>query len=424
MKQKLRKNTSILSVCYYDNQGGAARAAYRLHSGLTQKGFDAKLIVHQKVTNDPSVHQISSAVNSWIPNLTNYGKIDRLPLRLYPKRSIINWSSNWVPSQISQAVNKFEADIVHLHWVGNGMLPVKDLKKINAPIVWTLHDMWPFTGGCHYDEECGRFTDSCGRCPMLGSNKQYDLSHRVLQRKNNNWRDLNITIVAPSRWLANCAAKSSLFRNNRIEVIPYGLDLNLYQPKPKVEAKDKLKIPGHHKVILFGAATGTKDPRKGFHKFVEALNHLPKEAYEDWTVVVFGPKPETEVLNIPIKFQFTGHIQDETKLAEVYSAADVFVIPSLQDNLPNTVLEALACGTPCVGFETGGLPDMIDHTINGYLAEPFKASDLAKGIQFILDEARDWKSLSDAAREKANSHYQLKQQAEAYIQLYDELLLT
>ena len=283
--------------------------------------------------------------------------------------------------------------------------------------------MWPMTGGCHYSKDCDRYKRNCGNCPQLHSTKENDLSRKTWKRKQKAWNNLNITIVTPSMWLAKCARESSLFRNSRIEVIPYGLDTNIYKPIAKKIARDLLGLPQDKQLILFLSLAATSDKRKGFHLLQAALKKLSQESLNNHLeiMVVGASKPKT-LPDFGFKSHYLGTLNDDLTLALAYSAADVFVAPSIQDNLPNTVMEAIACGIPCVAFEIGGMPDMIDHKQNGYLAKPYCTDDLSQGISWILEDSNHYQQLSISARQKTEQQFSQTIQANRYLSLFEELL--
>ena len=349
--------------------------------------------------------------------------ISNLPLRLYPERNPAIFSPEWLPDSLAAKVERIQPDIINLHWVCGGYLQVESVPKFNKPLVWTLHDMWPFTGGCHYSEECDRYTQSCGSCPQLHSNKESDLSRRVWQRKAKAWKKLNLTLVSPSVWLAKCANSSSLFKDFRVEVIPNGINTQKYKPIIRHWAREILNLPQDKQIVLFGGAGGTGDRWKGFNLLVSALQSLSKSGWKDRIeLLVFGSSQPENPVELGFKAHYLGNLADDISLATVYAAADVFVAPSVYDNLPNTVMEAGACGIPSVAFNIGGLPDMIDHCSNGYLAKPYETEDLARGIAWVLEDPDRHQKLCRSARLKVEEKFTLQLQARAYKNLYEEIL--
>jgi len=302
---------------------------------------------------------------------------------------------------------------------------VETLNKFQKPLIWTLHDSWAFTGGCHMPYDCVRYRESCGSCPVLGSRREADLSRWVWRRKMRAWRDLNLTLVTPSRWLAECAGASSLFRNTRIEVIPNGLNLTIFKPIDKLFARDLLRLPKNKKLILFGGVSITSDPNKGFQFLLPALNSVAAKGWQhDAELMVFGSSEPDSSPNFGMKVNYYGRLHEEFSLALLYSAADMFLAPSMQENLPYTIMESMACGTPCVAFNQGGVPDLIEHERNGYLARPFDKDDLAKGIEWLLKEDGIRLEMSVLSRRKVEDMFSLDTVAKRYVELYEEVLET
>jgi len=258
-------------------------------------------------------------------------------------------------------------------------------------------------------------------CPQLLSQKESDLSRKVWDRKQSAWQNVRIHIVTPSRWLADCARSSSLFRNSRIDVIPNGIDTDIYKPVEKAFARKVLGFPHNRRLLLFGSANATQDPRKGFQFLLPALERLRESRWhEKAELMVFGASAFKGANQTGYKTRFLGPLSDDISLSLVYNAADAFIAPSVQDNLPNTVMEAMACGTPCIAFDIGGMPDMIDHRINGYLAKPFDVDDLAGGIAWLLEDETRLGDLSRAARDKVAREYSLRFIAARYLDIYRE----
>ncbi len=409
-------------MSYADIVGGAAIAAYRQHRGLLASGCNSRMYAGIKLSDDASVLSGCSKLSRAWPHLTP--TIDSLPLLCYKQRNKSFFSTGLITNVYKKRQNDQDGpELFNLHWICSGYLGIEKLSRLGRPIVWTLHDMWPFTGGCHYDEGCGRYKDSCGRCPQLGSHKQNDLSHLIWKKKNRVWNGLNITVVTPSRWLANCARDSALFRDFRIEIMPNGLDTNVYKLIDKRLARDILNLPQGKKLILFGALQATSDKRKGFQILAPALELLSKTTQQQETeLVVFGSSVSVNGPDFSLKTHYLGRVHDDVSLALIYSAADVFVAPSVQDNLPNTVMESLSCGTPAVAFNIGGMPDMIEHMSNGWLARPYEAEDLAEGIAWVLGDADRHRALSARAREKVMEEFDIKKNSKRYECLYHEII--
>lgn len=413
----------ILHCNTFDIYGGASRAAYRLHKGLQSSSIDSHMLVQNKRGDDWSVIAPQTNIDKGIALLRPV--FDALPLTFsfYAKKPSDKFSVSILPGSFPSKINTINPDIVHLHWLGRGFFRIEELAKLSMPIVWTFHDMWPFTGGCHIDRECGRYQHQCGFCPQLDSNKKKDVSYRILQRKIKVWSKLDLSIVTPSTWMADCAKKSSLFEDKNIRVIPNGLDLQCYKPIPRDHARNLWNLPQDKKLILCGAMNLSVDSNKGSHLLKEALKSLDKNKLNyPVELVLFGSHKPENPPEVNLKTHYIGKLHDDVSLASLYSASDVFVCPSMQENLPNMVAESLACGTPVVAFNTGGLPDMIDHLNNGYLAECYKPEDLARGIQMVLEDESRYEKLCTAARQKAENDYDTLKVSVQYKNLYLNIL--
>jgi glycosyltransferase involved in cell wall biosynthesis len=412
----------VLLLNTTDLRGGAARAAYRLHQGLQSIDVNSQMLVQEKLGDDPTVFSPQTSLSRSLKSLRP--RLNRFPLKLYPQLGPMIFSPQWVPDDLSSQVAKFNPDIIHLHWICEGFLQVETIPKFTQPLVWTLHDMWPFTGGCHYSEGCDHFLNSCGNCPLLKSDQEKDLTHWVWTRKAKAWQNLNLTLVSPSVWLANCTRSSSLFKNYRIEVIPNGINLELYKPLVNCqEVRSRFNLPLDKQLIVCGSTGLTGDRWKGFNLLVQSLQSLSKsDGKERIEVVFFGSSQPENPIDVGLKTHYLGNITDEVLLTQIYGLADVFVAPSIYDNLPNTVMEALASGTPCVGFKIGGLPDLIEHHQNGYLAQPYEIEDLARGITWVLENQERHQKLSKAARQKAEKEYSLEVLTHRYLALFNDIL--
>jgi glycosyltransferase involved in cell wall biosynthesis len=405
-----------------DSQGGAFIAAYRLHKVLHRIDVEPTMLVNNKTHDD---YTVLSPTNKLMKGWTKLiPTVDHLPLLLYTQRERTPYSIQWLPDRLVSRVAQINPDIINLHWISAGFAQIETLAKFKQPLVWTAHDMWPFTGGCHYSGECNKYTQSCGHCPQLKSQQDWDISHWVWQRKAQAWKNLNLTIVTPSQWLADCARNSSLFQNLRVEVIANGLDIQRYKPIEKNIARNLLGLPQDKQLILFGAMTATGDRRKGFHLLLPALKKLSQEpiGQDRLELVVFGASQPLEPPNFGFKTHYLGRLNDDISLALVYAAADIFVAPSTEDNLPNTVMEALACGIPCVAFKIGGMSDMIEHQGNGYLAHAYDMEDLSKGINWVLEDTERYNRLCGQARQKVEREFTLELQAQKYLELYSDIL--
>jgi glycosyltransferase involved in cell wall biosynthesis len=411
-----------------DAGGGAPAACMRLLKALELEQVDVRLQVQDKKTGEPRVDSIGG---------TSFGKLkakinffyERLPFiwfKAKDKSVRFAFSTANTGTDISHQPHVLDADVLHLHWTNGGYLSIKNLEqllKTGKPVVWTLHDMWAFTGGCHYSGECDHFINQCGNCWMLRDAGDSDLSFSGWLRKADLLKAAkNMVFVTCSHWLADVARTSSLLKDFRIETIPNPIDTAIFSAKDTTAARTKWGINPKSKIILFGAAN-IMDRRKGISYLMDALNDLKNnyDNVQDIEIVIFGKNKSFDTGLFPFKVYEVGIISSQADLAELYSLADVFVSPAIEDNLPNTVMEALACATPVVAFNTGGIPDMVEHLQNGYLAEFKSATDFAAGIHYVLDgERRDFLSIN--ARQKVVDTFTNEKVAEQYMAVYQSIL--
>ena len=419
-----KSDIQILSVCTSDVSGGAARAAYRIHQGVRSLGVESKMFVKHKGSNDPNVH----ALDEFVPHNPLYraldwcatkikNKIQHFQWNQYPNRDS-NFKSDLRSTRIHGALQAFDYDVLHLHWINQRFLDLRELSKVNKPIVWTLHDSWPFCGVCHLPMDCKRYESHCGACPMLGSKKEQDLAYEVFEKKSVVYRDLDLHIVTPSNWLADCAKHSTLFGGFPISVIPNCVDSELYKPIEKIKAAEQLGLDSDKKYILFGAINATKDKNKGFDLLVQALH---KWNYIGVELLTFGTGENMDLYSLPLPVHSLGYIRNDEVMTHLYNMADVTIVPSRSENLSNTIMESMSCGTPVVAFNIGGNSDMIDHKQNGYLVCENDADDLAQGIQWCLDSNQD-NILGKNAREKVLNNYTPEIVCQHYKELYESIL--
>ena len=414
----------VLLINTSERIGGAAVACSRLMEALNKHGIKAKMLVRDKQTDSLTVIPV--------------GQPFRMKLRFLWERFLI-WLNNRLSRRNLFAVDiacagidvtrlpEFqEADIIHLHWVNQGMLSLKGIGRIIAsgkPLVWTMHDMWPCTGICHHARACVAYREECHDCPYLsGKGSRRDLSTRVFRRKQRLLRGSGVHLVACSHWLEALAGQSALVDAGHVCSIPNPLNTSLFCPGDKKAAREALHLPADRRLILF-ASVKTTDRRKGMDYLIAALQHLA-DKYPEWreqtaVALVGGGGDEWSHL-LPFPVYSLGYIREERRMITVYQAVDLFVTPSLEENLPNTIMEAMACGVPCVGFHIGGIPEMIDHRENGYVAAYRSAEDFAEGIRYVLTES-DYPVLSRAAVRKVAACYSETAVARRYVELYNEL---
>ena len=411
----------IIHLSYGDINGGAARAAYRIHQSLLKEGINSKMWVNKKFSDDWTVEGSTSKVirilNELRPRLINYTLVKMLKTENKIIHSPSIFPSNWV-----KHINSSDVDIVHLHWIQNEMLSIKDISKIKKPIVWTLHDMWAFCGAEHYTND-NRWRESYNSNNRPNYESGFDLNLWTWNRKKKYWKK-PIQIVTPSSWLAKCVKESALMKSWPVSVIYNSIDTDQWAPMDKKNARQLLNLSQDANLILFGALGGGKDPRKGYDLLLSALEYLKaNNKIKKIELVVFGQsKPKSQPdLGFPI--HYTGHLYDDLSLRALYSAADVMMVPSRQEAFGQTASEAHACGTPVVSFYTSGLIDIIEHKKTGYLAKPFDTRDLANGITWVLERS-DSNKLGCNAREAAVEKFSEKKISESYLRIYKKLFTS
>jgi glycosyltransferase involved in cell wall biosynthesis len=410
----------VIHLNFSDIQGGAARAAYRIHNALINLEVNSQMVVANKKSNDSSVESFQLRYHKGKKKIVN------MILSLQRSGNPTYHSLNLFSSGISELVNKSSADIVHFHWIGNELIGIQEIGKITKPIVWTLHDMWGFCGAehCHDLNFPWRYRDGYTE-KSYSSIKfgKFDVDSWTWRRKKRYWGRLKFNLVSPSRWLANCARESVLFYDNDIMVIPNCIDIEVFKPIDKKVARKICGLPEDKLLILFGADGGTKNPLKGYRLLEKAFSYVSNNFRgEKLEGVVFGGKGMRNVSINSIPVTNFGRISDDNYLATLYSASDIFVCPSKIDNLPNTIMEAMSCGTPCIGFDTCGIPDLIDHKINGLLTKPFDIIELAKRIVWLLNNTNRLEQIGIQARKKVVSQYSYSVVAEQYYKLYKSVL--
>ncbi|MEP1469842.1 MAG: glycosyltransferase family 4 protein [Halieaceae bacterium] len=399
-----------------DIDGGAARAAYRIHKALRRNSVESTMLVNQTSIGDWTVRGPEKKWRKLWAELR--GPIGRIPNRLLRTSNNAPRSPSLLPSCWPKTINSSSADLVNIHWVQDEMLSIADFGRIEKPIVWTLHDMWAFCGAEHYSEDF-RWRNGYRRDNRPASESGFDLNRWTWLRKLKHWRH-PVHIVTPSRWLAECASTSALMGDWPVSVIPNCVDTKLWRPLEQGLAREVLGLPTSVPLLLFGAMGGADDPRKGFSLFAGALDYL-RGKIPDLELVVFGEMAPRSPPDLGFPLHYIGHLHDDYSLRLIYSAVDAMVIPSLQDNLPNTALEAHACGTPIVAFNIGGMPDVVDHKTTGYLSEAFDREDLATGIQWVLDSSTG-EQLRLNSRRKAEDSFSQDRVAKQYIELYRKVL--
>jgi glycosyltransferase involved in cell wall biosynthesis len=401
----------------YDQRGGAARAAWRHFQGLKAAGVEIRLMVQEKRSTDPDVEVLASPVSSMINPFRPY--ID-FAIPLIRTRKRVLFSTSLLADNLISKINDFKPDLVHLNWITGGFIRIETLAKIPCPVIWTLHDMWAVTGGCHNTTTCELYKTGCGTCPLLHSRTRNDLSHRTFNRKREAYLQVkNLTVTAPSHWLAGLVRQSPLLGERPVTVIPNGLNTTVFNPVGKETARKKAALAPGKLIVLFGAIRATETPLKGFSKLVNALRliHLA-----DMQLVVFGSDGPSGIDISGLDVQFRGVINRDEDLVNLYAAADVVAVPSSQEVFGQAVTEAMACGTPVVTFRCTGLMDLVVHRESGYLAEPGDENSLSDGLAWILHDAGRRAILGSNARLRAVEMYDISKVSQQFLELYKEVL--
>lgn len=413
----------VLIINTSERTGGAAIAANRLMTALKNSGIKAKMLVRDKQTDQVTVVALRKSwrkVAQFVWERIVIWKANR-----FHKHNLFAVDIANTGTDITSLPEFQQADVIHLHWINQGMLSLQSIRKIlesGKPVVWTLHDMWPVTGICHHAGLCTQYATQCHTCPLLYKGHKRDLSYRVFRQKQKLYKNAHITFVACSQWLEGLAKESALTKGHTVTNIPNPINTSLFRPADKTTIREKLHLPTDKKLLLFSSMKIT-DKNKGIDYLVDACKILATQ-YPEFSrslgVVVVGKESQQYADLFPFPIYCLDFVRDEKEIAHIYNAADLFVNPSLHENLPNTIMEAMSCGVPCVGFHTGGIPQMIDHLHNGYIAQYKSAEDLANGIHWSLTEG-DYESLSEEARRKVLNSYSEQTVAMKYIQIYNQI---
>lgn len=407
----------ILHVNHSDISGGAARAAYRIHQSLLSVDATSQMLVSRALTKHPTIIGPSNRLTLLYDQIC--GRIgSHVTKMLYTENPIIH-SPAITPSFLLNKINKSDADIIHLHWICGEYLSIADIGNITKPVVWTLQDMWAFCGAEHYTDDC-RWKEGYNKKNRPLYERGFDLNQWTWKRKLKHWQK-SMQIVTPCKWLTETAQNSVIMNHWPVDVIPNTLNINIWKPIEKKHAKKQFNLPENkNKVIAFGALGGQQDVRKGFDLLREALKVL-RQTENNYEIIIFGQDtPENpEELGFPI--HYTGHLNADSDLCNLYSAADVMIVPSRQEAFGQTASEAHACGTPVVAFNATGLMDIVDHKQTGFLAKPFDPASLAEGIKWVLDNNEN-EELSKNARKKAVSLWSYEVVAEQYKAIYEKVL--
>jgi glycosyltransferase involved in cell wall biosynthesis len=409
--------TKIDIISNADNVGGASRAAYRLYRTLLSADIPAKMTVCEKKTDDWAVTGPPTPIEK-VKHLLR-SKFGGHFVKLQKTPNVNPYSANILPSNMATSINKSDADVVNLHWVGGETISIEDLGRIRKPIVWTFHDMWAFCGAEHVTDDGpnARWRAGYYRDNRPKSSSGLDLDRYTWNRKRRAWKS-PVHVVTPSRWLGNCVKQSALMKDWPVSVIPNVLNTDVFKPLDRLYSRHVLNLPSDKKIVLFGAMGGGRSVNKGYDLLLDALKALSAHQ-KNVLCVVFGQSEPEHSPDIPFPIKWMGHIGDDATLALLYSAADVMVIPSRQENLPQSGTEAHGCGCPVVAFNCTGLPEVVDHRVTGYLAAPYDAEDLARGVAWVLEDELRHKNLGLAARKKAENLWSARVIIPAYLNVFE-----
>ena len=406
--------------------GGAARAAFRIHEALLKNGVDSYIYVLEPGAEGNRIFHGRPA-----------GILEKVVFELK-----FMWWRGWelivkklfnvnMKTPISlgigsllnrKIIEELQPDVINLHWICGNFISLADINWLSRyKLVWTLHDSWSFTGGCHIPYECKKWQTGCKSCHLLKKKFGLDLAKLIFKHKQNYIKKSDIKIVGVSKWITECAKTSFLFQDKEIFLVHNTLDQDCFNPKNKSVVRDMLGLPQGKRLILFGAMNSTSDENKGFKLLHAAIHYLLEQNLVDnIELMVFGSDEPQDPPDFGAKIYYMGRFVDDLSLSMLYSAADVMIVPSRSETLPNTALEAISSGIPVVAFRIGGLPDQIEHKVNGYLAEPFDCEDLAQGIAYVLEDDERWQKMSQSAREKAVSCFSEEKVAKGYMAIYEK----
>jgi len=403
-------------------------APWRLHNALLKEDIDSYVYVLEP---------------SMLSNRLFYGEMDSIFSRIYYRFKFLlkRYFAMFIKGMCSctkavpislgyssmlnhRLIENLKPDVINLHWICGEFVSIEDLVWLSQfPLVWTLHDSWPFTGGCHIPQQCRKWEIKCESCKLMGGYCGIDLAKYIFNHKANYYKKTDFKVVGVSKWMAECAKKSALLNNKEVFCVHNTLNQNLFRPRDKVVIRDMLSLPSEKKLILFGAMNATSDENKGFKFLYEAIRFIVDESFIDnIELMVFGSEKPDNAPSFGVTVHYMGRLYDEISLSLLYSAADIMIVPSLSESFGQTILESLSCGTPVAAFRTGGIPDQIDHMDNGYLAKPFDSRDLARGIVYILNDKIRWSNMSKAARRKAVKCFSENVIASEMLKVYEKAI--
>ncbi len=414
----------VLLINTSEQIGGAAIAASRLLHALNHNGVETEMLVRRRQTDNP---QVMALADTPLQRARFLGERGEIFLRNgCSRRHLFAIDTGGWGTDITRRPEFLRADVIHLHWVNQAMLSLRDIARIcqsGKRVVWTMHDMWPFTALCHYADTCDGWRHGCGNCRLLQHPAEHDLSWRVYRRKEALFSRYRIDMVGCSRWLTDLAREAPLLRRQYVTHIANAIDTTRYAPidgpMDRRSARHRLGLPDDRRLLLFVAYKVT-DPKKGITYLRRAVARLcadRPEMADRLGIVAVGREAELLKGTFAVPLYGIPYVSETATMIDLYHAADALVMPTLMDNLPNTIVEAMACGLPCVGFNIGGLPQMISHEKDGYLVRYKDTDHLAECIERLLTTA-PYDAIARAARRKAVKYYGEEQVADSYLRLY------
>lgn len=404
----------VLHLCAAGFETGSGKAALLTHFSLTKMGVDSKILFLNGIPDESKgIFTLSSYSTYWKIKRLVVTKLEFLPVHMYPSRKKMLFSTGLVGLNLANLKLMLWADVIHIHWANHGMIELSEIVKWGKPIVWTLRDMWPLTGGCHHSFECNKYEKLCFKCPTLNSKNKFDISWLFFFRKKYYLKRSNIAWVAVSNWMRKVAESSKILTNKLIHVIPSGIDTGVFQSLNKTVARSELNLPLDAVIIAIGAAS-LNDEYKGFEYIKQALEKVNKEVL----LISFGRFGSFDIQNEYVKIFHFGYVNSDTLLTKIYSASDMFFAPSVAESFGKTIAEAQSCGTPVLCFSNTGPSDIVEHLKTGYVAQKYNTSDLYLGLNFCLSNEFDRDYISLRTKEL----FDIKECSLSYYNLYNEIL--
>lgn len=407
-----------MKILHISTKFSQSSAGYRIHNELKKKGIKSYTLTSNR-SSDNDRDLIISSYNRFKMHISYLysdfiiNKINKVKYGQYFS------ASEGISNTILDQIEKINPDIIHLHWINGGLLQISSLKKLNKPIIWTLHDSWPFTGGCHIPYACEEYKYNCSKCKKFSKNR-INISKYLLNKKIREWENLNINVVAPSLWMFNRSKESKVFKHKPHYNIKNGIDLNVFKVINKNIARDNIGLDNNKVKILFGSVDSDSDPNKGFYMIQKLIKKLSLES-DKYELIIFGARYNHDLDNYGIKINQMGIINDPKQLNLIYSSADIFLCPSISENLPNTILEAMSSGTPTVAFDIGGIGDIITHKKNGYLCKAYNYEELYEGIKWIINN--DYENIRENGIRNIKNNFNIECITDQYVELYKDVLL-